>query len=90
MEGTNGRFQEHSHYHDLKRRQPVDTGIHGHGRREDAESGHGVAQIPVPPEFLNRVDEIIIFNSLSAEHIKEIVGIQLEFLKKRMPPARSR
>ncbi|MHB1190300.1 MAG: ATP-dependent chaperone ClpB [Armatimonadota bacterium] len=36
------------------------------------------------PEFLNRVDEIIIFNSLSAEHIKAIVGIQLEYLKKRL------
>ncbi|HEY3298663.1 MAG TPA: AAA family ATPase, partial [Armatimonadota bacterium] len=36
------------------------------------------------PEFLNRVDEIIIFNSLSAEHIKQIVNIQLEYLRKRL------
>ncbi|MHB1001569.1 MAG: ATP-dependent chaperone ClpB [Armatimonadota bacterium] len=36
------------------------------------------------PEFLNRLDEIIIFNSLSAEHIKQIVDIQLEYLKKRL------
>ena len=36
------------------------------------------------PEFLNRVDEIIIFNLLGAEQIKEIVGIQLEYLKKRL------
>jgi ATP-dependent Clp protease ATP-binding subunit ClpB len=36
------------------------------------------------PEFLNRVDEIIIFNSLTAEHIKAIVDIQLEHLKKRL------
>ena len=30
------------------------------------------------PEFLNRVDEIIIFHSLSKEQIKQIVDIQLE------------
>jgi ATP-dependent Clp protease ATP-binding subunit ClpB len=36
------------------------------------------------PEFLNRVDEIIIFNSLSQEEIKRIVDIQVEFLRKRL------
>ena len=30
------------------------------------------------PEFLNRIDEIIIFNILSPEAIKEIVGIQVK------------
>jgi ATP-dependent Clp protease ATP-binding subunit ClpB len=29
------------------------------------------------PEFLNRVDDIIVFNSLSREHLMEIVDIQL-------------
>ena len=36
------------------------------------------------PEFLNRIDEIIVFNSLSEEHIKGIVEIQLKQLKKRL------
>jgi len=36
------------------------------------------------PEFLNRIDEIITFNNLSHEHLKKIVGIQLELLKKRL------
>lgn len=36
------------------------------------------------PEFLNRVDEIIVFNSLSKENIKEIVEIQLGHLRKRL------
>jgi ATP-dependent Clp protease ATP-binding subunit ClpB len=36
------------------------------------------------PEFLNRIDETIIFNSLTKEQIGEIVGIQLEELKKRL------
>ncbi len=32
------------------------------------------------PEFLNRVDEIIVFHSLSREHLAQIVGIQLKRL----------
>ncbi|MCX7845481.1 MAG: AAA family ATPase [Dictyoglomaceae bacterium] len=30
------------------------------------------------PEFLNRIDEIIVFHALTQEHIKEIVKLQLE------------
>jgi ATP-dependent Clp protease ATP-binding subunit ClpB len=33
------------------------------------------------PEFINRIDDIIIFHPLSKEHIKVIVDIQLERLK---------
>jgi ATP-dependent Clp protease ATP-binding subunit ClpB len=33
------------------------------------------------PEFLNRIDEIVIFNSLSIDQIKEIVDIQLRRLQ---------
>ncbi len=40
------------------------------------------------PEFLNRVDDIILFGSLSAEQIQEIVGIQLERLVKRLSDRR--
>jgi ATP-dependent Clp protease ATP-binding subunit ClpC len=36
------------------------------------------------PEFINRVDDIIIFHSLSREHISEIIDIQLKELLKRM------
>lgn len=34
------------------------------------------------PEFLNRVDEIIIFNTLSMQLLKQIVEIQVERMKK--------
>jgi ATP-dependent Clp protease ATP-binding subunit ClpB len=34
------------------------------------------------PEFLNRVDEIIIFHGLTQEHLKEIVNIQAEHLRR--------
>jgi len=36
------------------------------------------------PEFLNRVDEVIIFHALSLENIKQIVEIQLRNLRKRL------
>lgn len=36
------------------------------------------------PEFLNRVDESVVFHPLGAEHIKSIAGIQLQRLGKRM------
>src|SRR5690348_7267303 len=36
------------------------------------------------PEFLNRVDEIIVFHALSEEQLKQIVEIQLERLRARL------
>ncbi|HYR44521.1 MAG TPA: ATP-dependent chaperone ClpB [Terriglobia bacterium] len=36
------------------------------------------------PEFLNRVDEIIVFHALSEDHLKRIVDIQLEQLRSRL------
>jgi len=38
----------------------------------------------VRPEFLNRVDDIITFESLSRDQVKAIVRLQLATLKKRM------
>ncbi|OPX89600.1 ATP-dependent Clp protease ATP-binding subunit [Pelotomaculum sp. PtaB.Bin117] len=36
------------------------------------------------PEFLNRIDEIIVFHALSAEHIREIVNLMLKEVAERM------
>ncbi len=36
------------------------------------------------PEFLNRVDDTVIFHPLEREHIKQIVNIQLQRLQKRL------
>jgi ATP-dependent Clp protease ATP-binding subunit ClpB len=38
----------------------------------------------VRPEFLNRIDEIIMFQPLMQNQIKEIVGVQLDYLKKQL------
>ncbi len=36
------------------------------------------------PEFLNRLDDIIVFDVLSKDAIKEIVNIQVDIIKKRL------
>jgi len=36
------------------------------------------------PEFLNRLDEIIIFNSLGSEEVRNIVDLQLNIIEKRL------
>jgi ATP-dependent Clp protease ATP-binding subunit ClpB len=40
------------------------------------------------PEFLNRIDEIIIFKPLSADQISHIAAIQLETVRKRLAERR--
>jgi ATP-dependent Clp protease ATP-binding subunit ClpC len=37
-----------------------------------------------PPEFINRIDDIITFNSLAKEHIRSIVEIELADLQNRV------
>jgi ATP-dependent Clp protease ATP-binding subunit ClpB len=36
------------------------------------------------PEFLNRIDEVILFGALTREHLREVVDIQLRSLMKRL------
>ncbi len=36
------------------------------------------------PEFINRVDDLVVFHPLSREHIRRIVDIQLEYLHDRL------
>lgn len=36
------------------------------------------------PEFLNRIDDIVLFNSLNEETLKKIIDIELSKLKKRL------
>ena len=37
-----------------------------------------------PPEFLNRIDDVIYFNSLSDDNLKSIISIELSKLNKKM------
>ena len=36
------------------------------------------------PEFLNRVDDIIVFNTLSKEHLSVIIDLQLKRVEKQL------
>ena len=40
------------------------------------------------PEFLNRVDEIIMFHSLTEKHIEAIVDLQLKEIQERLQEKR--
>lgn len=69
----------------------AETGGRGSRRAEDDETTRLVMDAlrsQFRPEFLNRIDEIIVFNSLSEEHIKRIVDIQLKHLRKRLADRR--
>ncbi|WP_417350133.1 ATP-dependent chaperone ClpB [Ferrimonas sp.] len=44
----------------------------------------GVLSQAFRPEFLNRIDETVVFHPLAQQHIKAIARIQLELLKKRL------
>jgi ATP-dependent Clp protease ATP-binding subunit ClpB len=44
----------------------------------------GALQQQFRPEFLNRVDDIVVFHALSREHLRDIVDIQLRRLAARL------
>ena len=57
------------------------------GGRGDTETEKRVLEAlrgTFKPEFLNRVDEIVMFNALGTEEIKKIVQIQLRLLNRRL------
>ena len=55
------------------------------GRRQDIENKvMSALRAQFAPEFLNRIDEVIIFNPLGKEEIKRIVDIQLSEVNQRL------
>lgn len=55
------------------------------GNRQDTENKvMSALRAQFAPEFLNRIDEIIIFNPLGKEEIKKIVDIQLSEVNQRL------
>ena len=44
----------------------------------------GEVKAQLRPEFVNRIDEIIVFHALDEKHIKSITKIQLGYLEKRL------
>lgn len=60
----------------------------GSSKTKEEENAKGVIQSALKkafaPEFLNRVDDVIMFRKLDKEDIGEIIGIELEKLSKRV------
>ncbi|WP_154224022.1 ATP-dependent chaperone ClpB [Marinicella rhabdoformis] len=48
------------------------------------ESVMGVVGTHFRPEFINRVDDIVVFHPLKQEHIRMIAGIQIKKVQKRL------
>ena len=51
---------------------------------KDSKSALAALRHVFRPEFLNRIDEVILFDSLNKENIREIVDVQLRRLKERI------
>jgi ATP-dependent Clp protease ATP-binding subunit ClpB len=54
------------------------------GRQVGRDEITRVLQAHFRPEFLNRIDEIVVFHQLSREHLAEIVDIQLRHVAERL------
>ncbi len=64
-----------------------DSATEGGGRNNYARMKNAVmdiVQTHFRPEFINRLDEIVVFHPLAREHIREIAKIQLASLAKRL------
>jgi ATP-dependent Clp protease ATP-binding subunit ClpB len=59
-------------------------GLSGKGRAEIKDKVMEALRSTFRPEFLNRIDETIIFNPLGPEEIKKIVTIQANLISKRL------
>ena len=55
---------------------------------ENEEAVLGALRHNFRPEFLNRIDDIVVFHPLAREHIRDIVDIQLQRLSKRLDEKR--
>ena len=56
----------------------------GHGYEDMKNAVMNELRAGFRPEFLNRIDEIIVFHALDEEHLKQIVEIQLAGLRQRL------
>ncbi|MBM3315193.1 type VI secretion system ATPase TssH, partial [candidate division WOR-3 bacterium] len=55
-----------------------------HGGRLDRDELMGLLRRSFRPEFLNRIDEVVVFNPLTKADIRKIVDIQLGRLKSEL------
>jgi len=56
----------------------------GEGENVTRDTLTRILQMHFRPEFLNRIDEIVIFHPLNRQHLAEIVNIQLRHVSQRL------
>ncbi|ANC75421.1 ATP-dependent protease ATP-binding subunit ClpC [Fictibacillus phosphorivorans] len=70
----------------LKRNRSLGFAVHNEGQKYNDMKSKVMDELKraFRPEFLNRIDEIIVFHSLEKEHLLRIVSLMAESLKKRL------
>jgi ATP-dependent Clp protease ATP-binding subunit ClpB len=63
----------------------ADPSLDDRGRRDAVMS---IVQRHFKPEFLNRLDDVVVFHALSTEELTHIVDIQLDVLRRRLAKRR--
>ncbi|SFK27020.1 ATP-dependent Clp protease ATP-binding subunit ClpB [Nitrosomonas aestuarii] len=58
--------------------------MHGQDYQAIKDAVMGEVKIHFRPEFVNRIDEVVVFHALDEKHIKSIARIQLQYLEKRL------
>jgi ATP-dependent Clp protease ATP-binding subunit ClpB len=58
------------------------------GEEQRKEAVLAVVRSTFKPEFLNRLDDIVVFNSLTGENLRSIVDIQVGRLRRRLAERR--
>lgn len=61
-----------------------DTGCNGQLSARIADAGIAAARRKFTPEFINRLDKIVVFKSLGIEELRRIVDIELELVQQRV------
>jgi ATP-dependent Clp protease ATP-binding subunit ClpA len=64
-----------------------DTGSNAQLSARISGAGIAAARQKFTPEFINRLDKIVVFNSLGAEELRRIVDIELEMVQQRLQAA---
>ncbi|MDC8446339.1 MAG: ATP-dependent chaperone ClpB [Nitrosomonas sp.] len=63
---------------------PMIQEMHGQDYRTVKEAVMDEVKRYFRPEFINRIDEVVVFHALDQKHIKSIAQIQLQYLEKRL------
>src|SRR6266446_4309852 len=66
---------------------PEDTGSHAKLSARISSAGIAAARRKFTPEFINRLDNIVVFKSLGREELRRIVDIELEMVQQRIQAA---